>query len=136
MLQNNAYVPFSLNGFKRNAHTFIGNCPASLEKKTVFANHAKTGAVTAHLMSATKVLGKSRILPSIVSVQPGLLPNWVEFRPKTCLLASGLNNDFFHICVNIGAGQLCVNRAARSADQRFCCRFIGSTLPINEISYI
>ena len=43
---------------------------------------------------------------------------------------------FLHICVNIGAGQLCVNRSAPTADQRFCCRFIGSTLPFNEISYI
>ena len=85
MLQNNAYVPCSLNGFKRNVHTFIGNCPASLEKKTVFANHAKTGAVTAHLMSATKIVGKSRILPSIVSVHPCLSPNWAEFRPKDML---------------------------------------------------
>ena len=24
-----------------------------------------------------------------------LSPNWAEFRPKTCFLASGLNNDFF-----------------------------------------
>ena len=87
MLQNNAYVPCSLNGFKRNAHTFIGNCPA---------NHAKTGAVTAHLMSATKIVGKSRILPSIVSVHPGLSPNCAEyFALETCFLASGLNNDFF-----------------------------------------
>ena len=90
MLQNNAYVPCSLNGFKRNAHTFIGNCPASLEKKkTVFPNHAKTGAVTAHLMSATKIVGKSRILPSIVSVHPGLSPNRAEFRPRDMLSRYG-----------------------------------------------
>ena len=33
---------------------FIGYWPASLEKKTVFAYNAKTRAVTAQLMSATK----------------------------------------------------------------------------------
>ena len=43
---------------------------------------------------------------------------------------------FLHICVNIGTGQLCVNRSARTADQRFCCRLIGRTLPFKEISYI
>ena len=46
---------------------------------------------------------------------------------------------FLHICVNEGADQLCGNRTARTADERFCCRFIGSTLfmlAINEISYI
>ena len=89
MLQNNAYVPCSLNGFKGNAHTSIGICPASLEKKTVFANHAKTGAVTVHLMRATKIIGKSRILPSIVSVHPGLSPNWAEFNPKDMLSRFG-----------------------------------------------
>ena len=89
MLQNNAYVPCSLNGFKRNAHTFIGNCPASLEKNAVFANHAKTGAVIAHLMSAKKIVGKSRILSSIVSVYPGLSPNWAEFRPRDMLSRFG-----------------------------------------------
>ena len=81
--------PYVTNGFKRNAHTFIGNCPASLEKKTVFANHAKTGAVTTHLMSATKIVGKSRILLSIVSVHPGLSLNWAEFRPKDMLSRFG-----------------------------------------------
>ena len=46
-----------------------------IRKKTVFANHTKTGAVTAQLMSATKIVGKSRLLPSIVFVHPGLSPN-------------------------------------------------------------
>ena len=103
-----------------------------IRKKTVFVNHTKTRAVTAQLMSATKIPPPAiyRVITSCLS------PNWAEFRPKTCFLASGLNNDFLHICVNIGAGQLCVNRSARTADQRFCCRFIGSTLPFNKISYI
>ena len=59
-----------------------------------------------HLMRATKIIGKSGILPSIVSVHPGLSPNWAEFNPKDMLSRSGLNNDFFHICLNICAGQL------------------------------
>ena len=46
-----------------------------IRKKTVFANHTKTGAVTAQLMSATKIVGKSRLLPSIVFVHPDLSPN-------------------------------------------------------------
>ena len=105
-----------------------------VRKNTVFANHTKTGAVSAQLMSATKKEEKHRLLPSIVFVHLGLSPNLAEFRPKDMLSRFGAQNDFFlHICVNIGAGQLCVNRSARTADKHFCCRFIGSTLRLNEI---
>ena len=53
----------------------------------------------------------------------------------TCFLASGLIMISF-FCVNEGADQLRVNRAARAADQRFCFRFIESTLPVLPISEI
>ena len=103
-----------------------------IRKKTVFANHTKTGVVTAQLMITTKIEENLRLLPDVCT-------SWwfvAELASTTCFLASGLNNDFLHICVNIGAGQLCVKRSARTTDQRFCCRFIRSRLPFNEISYI
>ena len=106
------------------AHSFI-----DYRKKTVFANHTKTGAVTAQLMGATKIEEKLRLLPSIVLKHPVLPPNYTFSLRGSIMI-------FLHVCVKIGAGQLCVNRSARTADQRFCCRFTGSTLPFNEISYI
>ena len=61
------------------------------------AYNAKTGAVTAQLMSATK---------PIRTFNPSPVP--VRF------LASGLNNDLFvHICVNEGADQLRGNHTAQ-----------------------
>ena len=60
-----------------------------IRKRTVFAYNAKTGAISAQLMSATKIVGKSRFLPSSVSVHPGLSPAWVEFRPKDMLSRFG-----------------------------------------------
>ena len=60
-----------------------------VRKKTVFANHTKTGVVTAQLMSATKIEEKLRLLPSIVFVHPGLSPNWAKFRPKDMLSRFG-----------------------------------------------
>ena len=66
-----------------------------IRKKAVFANHTKTGAVTAQLMSATKIEEKLRLLPSIVFVHPGLSPIGRYSALKTCFLASGPNNDFF-----------------------------------------
>ena len=69
-----------------------------IRKKTVFANHTKTGAVTAQLMIATKTEEKLCLLPSIVFVHPGLSRNWVEFRPKDMLSRFGLNNYF--VCIN------------------------------------
>ena len=66
------------------------------------------------------------LLPSPMPVHPGLSPTWAE-TPKSCFLASGLNNDLFlHICVNEGANQLRGNSTARAADQRFCFYFTGS----------
>ena len=59
-------------------------------------------------------------------VHPGLSPTWAE-TPKTCFLASGLNNDLFvHICVNAGTDQLHGNHTARAANQHFCVRIMGS----------
>ena len=93
-------------------------------KNNVFAYNAKTGAVTAQLMSATKPIRTFK--PSPVPVHPGLSPTWAE-TPKTCFLASGLNNDLFvHICVNKGADLLRGNHTARASDQHFCVRIIGS----------
>ena len=95
-------------------------------KNNVFAYNAKTGAVTAQLMIATKSI--RTLKPSPVPVHPGLSPDptWAE-TPKTCFLASGLNNDLFvHICVNEGADQLRGNHTGRAADQHFCGRIIGS----------
>ena len=60
-----------------------------IRKKTVFANHTKTGAVTAQLMSTRKIEEKLRLLPSIVYVHPGLSPNWTELRPKDMLSRFG-----------------------------------------------
>ena len=61
-------------------------------KNNVFAYNAKTGAVTAQLLSTTKPIRTFK--PSSVPVHTGLSPNWAE-TPKTCFLASGLNNDLF-----------------------------------------
>ena len=104
-----------------------------IRNNTVFAyNDAKTGAVSTQLMSATKIVGKSRFLPSSLSVYPGR-----NSALKTYFLASGLNNVFFaYICVNKGADQLSGNHAARAADQHFCFRFIESTLPVLPITEI
>ena len=75
------------------------------------------GAVTAQLMSATKPIRTFKSSP--MPVHPDLSPTWAE-TPKTCFLASGLNNDLFvHICVNEGADQLRGNHTARAADQHF-----------------
>ena len=63
-----------------------------IRNNTVFAYNAKTGAVSTQLMSATKIVGKSRFLPSSVSVYPGR-----NSALKTYFLASGLNNDFLHL---------------------------------------
>ena len=65
-----------------------------LRKKTVFAYNAKTGAVTSQLINATKPIRTLKQYP--VPVHPGLSPiaTWAE-TPKTCFLASGLNNDLF-----------------------------------------
>ena len=68
---------------------FHGLFTQLIRKKTVFANHTKTGAVTAQLMSATKIVGKSCLLPSIVFVHPALSPNCAEFRPKDMLSRFG-----------------------------------------------
>ena len=72
-----------------------------IEKKTVYAYNAKTGAVSAQLMSVTKIVGKSRFLSSSV------------------FSLHGSKIIFLHIWVNEGADQLSGNRAARAADQRF-----------------
>ena len=61
-------------------------------RKNVFAYNAKTGAVTAQFMSATKPIQTFK--PSPVPVHPGLSPIWAE-TPKICFLASGINNDLF-----------------------------------------
>ena len=61
-------------------------------KNNVFAYNAKTGAVTAQLMRALKPILTFKLSP--VPVHPGLSPTWAE-TPKTCCLASGLNNDLF-----------------------------------------
>ena len=50
-----------------------------IRKKTVFANHTKTGVVTAQLMSTTKIEEKLRLMPYIVFAHPGgLSPNWPQ----------------------------------------------------------
>ena len=52
----------------------------------------ENGVVTAQLMSATKPI--RTFAPSPVPVHSGLSSTWAE-TPKTCFLASGLNNDLF-----------------------------------------
>ena len=92
-----------------------------IRKKTVFAYHARRGGYRSadeHHKNSRKLLS----LPSSVSVHHGLMVCRRMGRnsaPKTCFLASGLINDFWHMCVNQGVDKLCGNRAARTADQRF-----------------
>ena len=101
-------------------------------------DHMKTRAVTAQLMNATKIVAKIPPLAAIyrvctswfVAELGGIPPQRHTFSLQGSIMI------FLHICVNIGASQLCVNRSARTADQRFCCCFIGCTLHFNEILYI
>ena len=89
-----------------------------------FCIQCENSVVTAQLMSATKPMRTFNHLAisraCTFCLRPGRKP------PKTCFLASELNNDFLHICVNDGADQLRGNCTARAADQRFCFRFIGN----------
>ena len=71
---------------------FIGYWPVSLEKNNVLAYNAKTGAVTAQLLSAAKPIQTFKPPPMLV--HHGLSPNWEE-TPWKCFLATGLNNYLF-----------------------------------------
>ena len=61
-----------------------------IRNKYCFCIHnAKTGAVSAQLMSARKIVGKSRFLPSSMSVHSDLSPTWAKFRSKDILSRFG-----------------------------------------------
>ena len=102
-----------------------------IRKKTVFANRGGYRAADERHKNSKKIppLAIYRVCTSWF-VTELILPQRHAFSLRGSIMI------FWHICINIGAGQLCVNRSARTADPRFCCRFIGSTLPFNEISYI
>ena len=87
-----------------------------LRKKTV---------VSAQLMSATKIVGQSYTTFQ-ASCNFLCLYILVCFRswqkPQRHAFSLGLNNDLIlHLCIKEGADQL---RSYRTADQRFCFRFI------------